>query len=133
MHLKVKSKYEYDDQLLTIDLIGQLSSVTVEQFDQALTENKLTSVRFIVLNLKGLDYISSAGFRAIFQITKLMQARGGEVKVANRQPQVKKVFEIIQALPTMQFFADDVEMDAYLTKIQTELQSSHSLSTHDVI
>lgn len=133
MLLQIKTTYEYEDKLLTIELIGQLSSVTVNQFNQAITQNKLTSVRFVVLDLRGLDYISSAGFRSIFQLTKIMQYRGGEVTVANRQPQVKKVFEIIQALPTMQFFADDEEMDAYLTKVQKELHSSNHLASHEAI
>jgi anti-anti-sigma factor len=133
MLLQVKTTYEYDDQLLTIELMGQLSSVTVNQFNQVITGNKLTSVRFVVLELRELDYISSAGFRSIFQLTKLMQSRGGEVTVANRQPQVKKVFEIIQALPSMQFFADDEEMDAYLAKVQKELHTLNQRSSHEAI
>ena len=36
----------------------------------------------------------------------------------NLQPQVKKIFEIINALPSMDVFASVAELDAYLDAMQ---------------
>jgi hypothetical protein len=36
----------------------------------------------------------------------------------NLQPQIKKVFDILNALPTMQVFASIEEMDRYLDAMQ---------------
>jgi hypothetical protein len=38
----------------------------------------------------------------------------------NLQPQIKKVFEIINALPSLQVFATIEELDNYLTEMQRQ-------------
>ena len=39
---------------------------------------------------------------------------GGEVRFLNLQPQIKRVFEIINAIPSMQIFESTAELDRYL-------------------
>ncbi|MEM8604798.1 MAG: STAS domain-containing protein, partial [Cyanobacteria bacterium P01_H01_bin.121] len=76
--------------------------------------------QLLVFDMKNLDYISSAGLRVIFKSAKQAKAKGGRIAVANRQPQITKVFEIVKALPDLQVFSNDAEMDRYLQHIQTE-------------
>ena len=52
----------------------------------------------VVLDMADLDYISSAGLRVIFKAAKQLKAEGRSLCVANRQAQIAKVFEILQAL-----------------------------------
>ena len=72
----------------------------------------------VILDLADLDYISSAGLRVIFRIQKAVKSAGGQVLVVNLKPQVKKVFEIVDALPTMAVFKSYDEMDEYLDVMQ---------------
>jgi hypothetical protein len=37
------------------------------------------------------------------------------------QPQIKKVFDIVKALPDVPIFKDDAEMDEYLTHMQNQV------------
>ena len=50
-----------------------------------------------------------------------MKAAGRSLAVSNRQPQVEKVFEILQALPDMAVFASDAELDDYLDAMQKKV------------
>ena len=59
----------------------------------------------LVLDLAGLDYISSAGIRSIFKARKALAARGGKVLVVNPQPQIQKVFDVVKAVPMNEIFA----------------------------
>ena len=79
-------------------------------------------VKSIVFELRGLDYISSAGIRCLIRARKTVTARGGEVAVVNAQPGVHKVFEIVKALPAEQIFANDAELDAYLDAMQRKMR-----------
>lgn len=75
----------------------------------------------LVLDLGGVDYISSAGVRSVFRARKALAARGGKVLVLNPQPQVKKVFDIVKAVPLGDVFRSTAELDAYLDKMQKKV------------
>jgi anti-anti-sigma regulatory factor len=47
--------------------------------------------------------------------------RGGDLVLANLQPQVEKVFEIVRLLPTLGVFQNQQELDEYLEKIQRRI------------
>ena len=76
----------------------------------------------IVLDMRNLDYISSAGLRVIFKAAKAMKGAGRSLAVANRQPQIEKVFEILHALPDMAVFTNDEELDEYLDAMQAKVR-----------
>ena len=78
-------------------------------------------VQSLVLDLAQLDYVSSAGVRSIFRARKLLAARGGTLVLANTQPQVQKVFDIVKAVPLSEIFRSVEEADAYLDKIQKRI------------
>ena len=59
--------------------------------------------------------------RSIFRARKLLAARGGTLVLANAQPQVQKVFDIVKAVPLSEIFRSVEEADAYLDKIQKKI------------
>ena len=78
-------------------------------------------VQALVLDLAQLEYVSSAGVRSIFRARKLLAARGGTLVLANTQPQVQKVFDIVKAVPLSEIFRSVQEADAYLDRIQKRI------------
>ena len=48
----------------------------------------------VVLDLSGLDYISSAGLRVLMLAAKQTKAQGGTLMLSGLQPLVKEIFEI---------------------------------------
>jgi anti-anti-sigma factor len=103
-------------------LVGRLDSESYEQFDDAL-EPLLANAppaMVLVLDLARLEYISSAGVRSILQARKLLAPRG-KVLAVNPQAQIRKVLDIVQALPIGNIFASTAEADAYIDKLQREM------------
>ena len=49
---------------------------------------------------------------------KAMQKCGGKVLFTHLQPQIKKVFDILNALPSLQVFTSIEELDNYLDTMQ---------------
>ena len=103
-------------------LSGRLDSDSHAQLDAAL-EPLLAQAApgmVLILELAHLDYISSAGIRSILKARKLL-APGGKVLVVHPQAQIRKVLDIVQALPVSDIFATTAELDAYLDKLQREM------------
>ena len=75
-----------------IELVGRLDTTTAPALDKTINED-IGDVKNLTLDLKGLEYISSAGLRVILGAQKKMQ-KLGLMKVANVCEDVMKVFEM---------------------------------------
>lgn len=78
------------------------------------------AARVITLDMGGVEYISSMGVRVILKARKDLTRRGGTLLMMNLQPQIKRVFEIINALPSLHIFSSIQELDDYLTEMQRQ-------------
>jgi anti-anti-sigma factor len=108
----------------TCRLAGHLDTHTDQSADSEL-EPVLAdpSVNLLVLDLSDLEYISSAGLRTVFRARKSLGSRGGKVLVANPQPQIRKVFDLVKAVPFSEIFSSTAEADAYLDAMQKRVLS----------
>ena len=98
---------------------GRLDTHTYAELDQALAPLLGNpAVTSLVLDLSGLDYISSAGIRSVFKARKALAARAGKVLVVNPQPQIQKVLDMVKAVPLNEIFSSTAEADAYLDLMQ---------------
>jgi len=98
--------------------VGSLNSNTSPQFEVKLEEVLTKAPRVLVFDLHGLEYISSAGIRIFLKAERRMKNAKGSLTYMNLQPQIRKVFDIINAIPSMQVFASLEELDDYLDKMQ---------------
>jgi len=48
----------------------------------------------IIVDLKDINYISSAGLRVLLVTTKLLKSKGGECRICNLNEMVQEVFDI---------------------------------------
>ncbi len=97
---------------------GFLDSNTYTVLEDVLANLIAPSTRVLAFDMDGLDYISSAGLRVLFKAAKAVEGHGGSYVMSNLRPQIQKVFDIINALPSMRVFKDIQEVDAYLDTIQ---------------
>ena len=75
-----------------IDLVGRLDTTTAPALDKTIAED-IGDTKNLVLNIKGLEYISSAGLRVLLSAQKKMQ-KIGSMKVTNVCEAVMEVFEM---------------------------------------
>jgi anti-anti-sigma factor len=100
---------------------GQINGQTYEVLEDELDTLLAQKPKLIALDLVQVDYLSSAGIRVILKTQKALKAHGGKMVFMHLQPQIRKVFEIIEALPTMQVFKNFEEMDEYLDRMQKKV------------
>jgi anti-anti-sigma factor len=103
--------------------IGKLDAVSCQEFDRALDGVLAQAPRggTLVIDLAELEYVSSAGLRSLFRARKAMRTNGGFSLIVHAQPQVRKVFEIVKAVPVHEIFRSVEELDAYLAEMQRKV------------
>ena len=77
---------------LVLQIVGRLDTTTAPALDKTIMEN-IGGIRSLILDFKGLEYISSAGLRVLLSAQKKMQ-QIGKMKVINVCEEVMEVFEI---------------------------------------
>ena len=81
-----------NEKELLVELSGRLDTTTAPTFERTISEN-ICGIETLILDFKGLEYISSAGLRVVLNAQKKMQ-QIGEMKVINVCEEVMEVFEI---------------------------------------
>ncbi len=80
--------------VLVVDMVGRLESRTAGPASTELTKIAQGSDRKVLLNLDRLEYVSSAGLRAILVAAKLVQVNGGSILICGANVTVKRVMEV---------------------------------------
>ena len=75
-----------------IEIVGRLDTTTAPALDKTINED-IGETKNLVLDLKGLEYISSAGLRVLLSTQKKMQQKGS-MTVKNVCAEIMEVFEI---------------------------------------
>lgn len=75
-----------------IEAVGRLDTTTAPVLDKTINED-IEGTKNLVLDLKGVEYISSAGLRVLLSAQKKMQ-QNGSMKVKNVCAEVMEVFEM---------------------------------------
>ena len=106
----------------TLALAGRLDTNTAPELDKEL-DRVLAGGRIerLVFDVAALDYLSSAGIRCFIRARKAIEPGGGKVAVVNPQPAVRKVLDIVKALPGG-IFTSTAELDAYLDDMQRQVR-----------
>ena len=76
----------------TIEIAGRLDTTTAPVLDKTINED-IEGTKDLILDLNGLEYISSAGLRVLLSAQKKMQ-KIGSMKVVNVCENVMEVFEM---------------------------------------
>ena len=75
-----------------IEIVGRLDTITAPALDKTINED-LGDTKNLVLDVKGMEYISSAGLRVLLGAQKKMQ-KIGSMKLKNVCAEVMDVFEM---------------------------------------
>jgi anti-sigma B factor antagonist len=78
------------ENVLVVTARGRIDSETAPVFDAKLTEAVDTS-SYVVINLKGVDFMSSAGLRALIKASQAAQKKGAAVKLAAVPEEINSV------------------------------------------
>jgi anti-anti-sigma factor len=120
MTLTVTSR-EKTPGVFILSPVGTIDINTYEILEKQADQILQTSPKVIVFDMQRVEYISSAGIRVVLKTKKALKKQEGKLVLVNLQPQIKKVFEIVNALPSQEIFSSIEELDRYLDHIQRSM------------
>lgn len=125
MSLKIDIEKKPGD-VYVFTLAGSIDSDTYKLLDDRIAPILNGGAKVIIFDMDAVEYVSSMGLNTIFKVQRSLDRTNGTFMMTNIQPQVKKVFDIIKALPNMKIFESIEEADTYLYKIQSDEKSKNN-------
>lgn len=85
---------EQRDTALVLTVKGRMDAVTAPEFENECQTHIDAGTTTIVADMSGLEFISSAGLRAILSSAKRLKAAGGKMVFCNLSGMVQEVFQV---------------------------------------
>ena len=77
-----------------LKVMGRLDTPNAKPFEASLMEVVTQTTGGIIVNLSGVDYVSSSGLRALLVAGKSMRTGKRKLALTALQPQIREVFDI---------------------------------------
>jgi len=88
--LNITTKNEND--VKNIFLSGELDTLTSEELEQQM-DGLLSDAKDVIVDLKDLEYITSAGLRILLEMQNIMSTKGS-MKITNSSEVILEIFEV---------------------------------------
>jgi anti-anti-sigma factor len=82
------------DKALVMTLRGRMDRVAAMEFDRSFSEYLKKDERKFVVDMEGLEYVSSAGLRSLLAANQQLQDNKGQIRLCNVNGLVKEVFAV---------------------------------------
>ena len=79
-------------ELATLVVVGRLDTQTAPELEKEV-DSVVDGIKELVLDMTGLEYVSSAGLRVILKAQKIMNAKGS-MKLTGVNDSIMEVFDI---------------------------------------
>lgn len=102
------------DGILVLAPAGRIDTTTSAALDDSLRRAVDGGARALLVDLEGVEYISSAGLRVFLVLAKRMRERGGRLVLSGMAQPVHQVFQLAGFLP---LFAIEPGRDAAIARL----------------
>ena len=92
--MRISQETMVGDKGLVVALQGRLDGVGAPEVETFCLEQIQAGVVRLLLDLEGVDYISSAGLRSLLVVVKRLQAVSGTLRLCCLVPMVREVLDI---------------------------------------
>ncbi len=106
MSLAFKEKGAY----IVVSLAGRMDVHLASEIEGKLNELiKKYADRHFLLNLDGVEYMSSSGLRVFVSLMRMLKESGRNLKLSNLSMAVRKVFEVVELMDMFDIFETEEE------------------------
>lgn len=88
-----------------VTVAGSIDALTSADFSSFVSGQIEQGKHQLVVDLSQVDYMSSAGLRAILAVLKEARQLGGDLRLAAAQPGVEKILKLSGFMSILKFFA----------------------------
>jgi anti-sigma B factor antagonist len=100
----VEINEQQQGEIVVLSPVGRIDNDTSPEFQTKLLGSVGKNGAAVLVDLAGVEYISSAGLRALMMAAKQAKATAGKLAVADLKPVVKEIFTISRFSFVVQVF-----------------------------
>jgi anti-sigma B factor antagonist len=104
--MEILTRHYNDVAILSVN--GRLDSITASRLLQAINEQISAAYVRLVIDLKQVDFLNSAGIKVLVQGSQLAREQGGDFRLANAPAQVKYVLNLAGLESVIKMYANVV-------------------------
>lgn len=86
---------QQQEEQLILHLDGRLDTLGARKLDETLLQLGQSRTRHLILNMKDIAFLSSAGIRILIKYYKQNQTNKGDFSLSNVQPQAEGVLKMV--------------------------------------
>jgi stage II sporulation protein AA (anti-sigma F factor antagonist) len=103
-------KHTNKGDILVVYLEGRLDVSVANEVEEGLAEIIDTGGhKKVLLNMEGIEYMSSSGFRACISTLRKLNSKEGVLKMCNIKPAVKRIFDVIELTSLFDIYATEAD------------------------
>jgi anti-sigma B factor antagonist len=106
---KLSIETDNTQSVSVMKVTGRVDSETAPELDNALSKLLNENKNKIVLNLQGVDYLSSAGLRAMVKALKGAQKSGGDVHLASVSEPIEGILRTVGMMQMFKMYSTNEE------------------------
>jgi anti-anti-sigma factor len=93
------------DSTTVVSIVGSVDALTAAEVTSFFTQQIRSGTSRMIADLSQVDFISSAGLRAVMSATKDTRKQGGDFRLAEPQPGVAKVLRVSGFISILKTFS----------------------------
>lgn len=111
---------------LDLILTGQMDALAIVDVEKTVEAAVSPTVCVAVVDLSGVDYISSAGLRLLLNLFKKLHQAGGGMALAGTKPSCRKVIELAGFGGIFPMFEQEAQATEFCDQILAQQKASDS-------
>jgi anti-anti-sigma factor len=90
----MKTEVKQESNSTIVDVSGSVDALTAPELSRVLLDQMAAGHVYLVVNLIGVEFMSSAGLRALLGGLKEARSNGGDLRIVSTNPGIDKVLKM---------------------------------------
>lgn len=90
----MKTEIKHENKCSTISVTGSVDALTAAELGKSIDALIAGQHTNLIVDLSGLDFMSSAGLRTLLGAVKATRSQGGDLRIVSTNPGIDKVLKM---------------------------------------
>ena len=90
----MKTEIKHEDNISIVAVNGEVDALTTPELARAIVDQIADGNVYLVVDLTGVEFMSSAGLRTLLAAVKESRSQGGDLRIASINPGIDKLLKM---------------------------------------
>lgn len=105
----MKTEIKHEDNISIVAMNGELDALSAPELARAIVDEIAEGHVYLVIDLTGVEFVSSAGLQILFEAVKETRAQGGDLHVVTIDPGIDHLLKMTGFHNVARVFRSDAD------------------------